>query len=111
MKTTMYDIEINAGAFDTLFFEVFNDDDTPMDLTGYQFKIQFRDCPGCDLIHEQTGTITNTNQVSFEFSETITSKFQDETRYEIEMITPDNKHLSFMTGACRVAKRIYKDEN
>lgn len=106
MRPARHDIEIWQGGYDTLVFEVSNDDGTPMDLTGYEFKIQFRDCPGCELIHGQTGTITDTNKVSFEFTEVTTGKFETDTNYEIEMITPAGNHIPFIYGAAIVKKRI-----
>lgn len=108
MRPARYDMEIWQGGFDTLVFEVLNDDGTPMDLTGFSFNIQFRDCPECDLIHSQAGVISDTNKVSFEFTEATTGKFETDTRYEIEMVTPDNKHIPFIYGNVIVKNRIYK---
>ena len=108
MRPAKYDLEIWKGAFSTLVFEVYNDDGTSMDLSGYAFNIQFRNCPECDLIHEQSGTISDANKVSFEFTEATTGKFETNTRYEIEMVTPDNKHIPYIYGDAVVKPRIYK---
>lgn len=111
-----YDFTINQGADYRFQLEIYNNDDTPKDITENTYVCRIReDAESDEVLAEAVATIISDNIVEFHFRDEDTSQIDTdglnyketmECTYDILQITPEGEVTRLVNGFCNVSPGI-----
>jgi len=88
---------------------VFNDDDTPVDLTPYTVRMQIRLAPEAPLLATPDVTKENVNHIRFKVPATETTNWPaGDVFFDVDLLKDEDVYSLVRSGVIRVIKPIAK---
>ncbi len=103
-----YTIHIDRGATYNCCLTFFNDDDTPIDLTGYVPQLEIRENPNTPLLLACTNFVLLNNKLTFEFSPTDTDLLDVDLAYYNLDVSMLGTNIRLLRGKVVIVQNINK---